>query len=284
MTDHLSSRDIEFNPRSHRYKIAGSKPAEYIPSVTTITGLLDKPFLVEWAAREAATEAALAVAGEEKLDEQTIAACIAVGRARHRELRNEGASVGTAVHQRAKRILVPGWTPDPEEVIDGGIEADMAMEAFDEWWSQTQAEGWKVVHCERIVVHPSGMYVGTFDALLKNEADGRHRLVDFKTSNQSPDNPLALYPEYMFQIAAYRAAIIDSPEYETLAIEDAQVVALGKQGQLGVTTIDGDQLNEYAVAFIHIAAMFPTYRAAERSIRAFNKAEKARRAELEGVV
>jgi hypothetical protein len=281
MIDSINSADIEFNPRNHRYKIKDTKPAEYIPSVTTITGLLDKPFLVEWAAREAATEAALAVAGEEKLDEQVIAACIAVGRKKHRDLREQGAGVGTSVHQQAKVVLVPGWKPDDEEYVDGGIEADMAMEAFHEWW-EAASPTWDVVACERIVVHPSGSYVGTFDVLLRHKLGGHYRLVDFKTSNQSEDNPLALYPEYLFQIAAYRKAIIESPEYVGITeIDDAQVVALGKQGQLGVTTFDAEMLDDYAVAFTHMAAMFPMYRQAERNIRAFNKIEKARRAEEE---
>lgn len=278
----LRSNNIEFNPRSHRYKIRGSKPAEYIPSVTTICGLLDKPFLVEWAAREAATETALAMATQEHLDEQVIAGCIATGRAKHRELRVTGANTGTAVHQRIKQILMPDSGLD-EELVDGGIDADLAMEAFGEWWNQTQADGWRVVYCERIVVHPSGKFVGTFDCLLQHKDSGAFRLIDFKTSNQSEDNPLALYPEYLFQVAAYRKAIIESDEYADVGfIDDAQVVALGKHGVLGASIFTDADLDVYADAFMCLVGLFPTYRLAQRDIRALNKVEKARRLEESG--
>lgn len=275
----LTSKDIVFSAGSHRYHIAGTKPKEYIPSVTTICGLMDKPFLVEWAAREAATEAALAVAGEDKLDERTVLACIEVGRKKPRELRTHGADVGTAVHDRIKMMIVEGWEPeveDGEEWNDGGIEADLAMDAFINWWREAYEGGWRVEFCERIVVHPSGLYVGTPDLLLQR--DGERMLVDFKTSNQSEDNPLAIYPEYFFQVAAYRRAIMDSPEYEASAIDRAQILALGKNGALGITELSVDDLEEYFSAFTSLASVLPFYRKAQRDIRALNKVEKERRA------
>jgi len=281
-TETITSVDIEFNAKSHRYKIAGTKPAEYIPSVTTITGMLDKPFIPEWAAREAATEAAHAVAAlDQAPDEEALLACIDVGRKKPRSLRDEGAGTGTEVHQRVKMVLVPGWEPAEEDRVEGGNnpDADLAMEAFAEWWTERQLEGWVVDHCERIVVHPSGSYVGTFDLVLHHPATGRYRIADFKTSNQSADNPLALYPEYMFQLAAYRQAVIASPEYDIDVIDDGEMVALGKNGQLGSTIIGGDDLDEYAVAFNHLAATIGMVRKAQRDIRALNKIEKARRAE-----
>ena len=279
----LTSKDITFTAGNHRYHITDTKPKVYIPSVTTICGLLDKPFLVEWAAREAATEAALAVASADKLDETTIAACVAVGRQKHRDLRTQGANVGTAVHHRIKMLLVPGWEPAEGERIEleGAfqMEADLAFDAFVDWWQDAQLDGWEVVYCERIVVHPLGGYVGTFDLLLRNRNTGEYRLVDFKTSNQSEDNPLALYPEYLLQTAAYRQAILHSPEYEVDALPAATILALGKQGQLGVTTIDAPDLERYADTFNLLAAVIDDYRYAQRQIRALNKVEKARRAE-----
>ena len=273
----ITSTDIEFNENSHRYKIKDSKPAQYIPSVTTITGLLNKPYLVEWAAREAATAAAYAVAERDQLNDQAITACIDAGRKAPRDLRDHGASVGTMVHRRIKSALTDWINSD---LSDESIEADLAMNAFHEWYSthvlDVDAEPMLV---ERIVVHPSGLYCGTFDLLIKN-ANNTMTLVDFKTSNQSESNPLAIYPEYFFQVAAYRKAILDSPEFIIDNIVDAQLVALGKNGHLGVTVLDADVLDEYADAFMSMARVHPVYNEAKRRINKLNKQEKMIREEI----
>ena len=272
----LTSNDLEFNPNNHRYKIKDTKPAQYIPSVTTICGMLNKPYLVEWAAREAATAAAYAVAEHDNLNDQVLTACIETGRRSHRDLREHGASVGSMVHDRIKSTLTMGIDP---ELDDASIEADLAMEAFHRWYTDYVYElNAEVLHVERIVVHPSGFYCGTFDLLIRN-ANNTLTLVDFKTSNQSESNPLAIYPEYFFQVAAYRKAIIESPEFVVDNIVDAQLVALGKDGQLGVTVLDADALDMYSDAFLSMASVYPVYNEAKRRINALNKTEKLIRQE-----
>lgn len=273
----LTSNDLEFNPKNHRYKIKDTKPAQYIPSVTTICGMLNKPYLVEWAAREAATAAAYAVAEQDNLNDQILTACIENGRKSHRELREHGASVGSMVHDRIKSRLTDWIDPNLGEP---SIEADLAMEAFHQWYTEHVYEvHGEPLHVERIVVHPSGLYCGTFDLLIRND-DGTMTLVDFKTSNQSESNPLAIYPEYFFQVAAYRKAIIDSPEFDVDEIASAQLVALGKDGQLGVTVLDADALDPYTDAFLSMADVYPVYNEAKRRINALNKTEKMARQEV----
>lgn len=284
----ITSVDIEFNEGSHRYSVKGTKPKEYLPSVTTIAGLLGKPYLVEWAAREAAHATAEALSSQPVFTDQTIQASINFGRQRHRDLRNAGAGVGTAVHQQVKKILIPGWQPQADKTLELEdhllFDVDMAMTAFEQWREQAiERDGAEVVYCERIVVHPSRLYVGTFDLVLRYP-DGALRVVDFKTSNQSESNPLAIYPEYFFQISAYRRALQESPEYDhTLGYwDDVQLVALGKNGQLGVTTLDGDACDQYADGFMNIAKMFSVYRNAENHIRKLNKEEKMLRGDVSG--
>lgn len=283
MTTILTSSDLDFNPNSHRYKIKDTKPAQYIPSVTTIGGLLNKPFLVEWAARVSTEATVAAILGHEgKIDDAQVEAFVSEGRKAHRDQREEGANVGTAVHQQIKMRLVPGWSPPEDEIVDGGIEAEMAMSCFEEWHQKHVVEdGWEVVLVEQIVVHPNGKYCGTFDLLLaKDEGDRRrYRLVDWKTSNQSDSNPSAIYPEYFFQIAAYVEAVQATPEFDHLfandeMIEDAVQVSLGKNGRLVETVIEKQDLDTYAEAFMALADILPIYRGMEKTIRALNKAEK----------
>lgn len=294
--ENLTSEDLVFTEGNHRYHVKDTKPKVYIPSVTTICGILDKPFLVEWAGREAATAAVDAVLMHEgKLTDGDVASFVAAGRQKPRDLRNEGAETGTAVHHHIKQLLVPGWHPPYEKDEDGediipevGLDAQLAIMAYDEWHQEHIVEGGcEVLLVEQMVVHPSGRYCGTFDLLVR-KANGRLRLIDWKTSNQSDDNPCALYPEYLFQTAAYVKAVEDTHEFRSKGImqpgefiEDAQVVALGKNGQLAQTVLDGEQLTRYGDAFELLAAVLPIYRTAQADIRAYNKAEKARRAALE---
>lgn len=284
----LTSKDITFTAGNHRYHITDTKPKVYIPSVTTICGLLDKPFLVEWAAREAATAAIGAYAEHEgQIEEETLLDFIEVGRKAHREQRDEGANVGTAVHNAIKERLVPGWSTPAEQHVDGGMDADLAMTAFDEWYEEyVLGRGAKALLCEQIVVHPSGKYVGTPDLVLQvpdgNSPTGSFlEINDFKTSNQSDSNPCAVYVEYLFQLAAYRLALMETPEFDGLfgphPWGGGRMVALGKNGQMVCTPVEAEDLDMFAEAFLHMAEVIATYRHAEKIIRAANKAEKQRR-------
>lgn len=286
----LTSKDITFVAGSHRYHVTDTKPKQYIPSVTTVCGLLDKPFLIQWAANvasEAAVRATLAYDGP--MEEKDVEGLIAIGKAAHREVREEGGNVGTAVHTHVKQVLVPDWTPPEDEVVDGGIEAEMAIMAFDEWHTANIVEGGKeVLLVEQIAVDPEARYCGTLDLLVSAPDDssptGRViELIDWKTSNQSSSNPSALYPEYLFQIAAYRRMVMVSPEFDHLLgghpFGGAQQVSLGKNGRLVVTPISGEDLDEYAEAFETLVAILGTYRKAQRWISAQNKDLKARLAD-----
>lgn len=276
---HYTSKDLDFNPRTHRYAIKDTKPKQYIPSVTTIGGLLNKPFLVEWSARIAAEATAQAIAEHDGfIDDQEHGRFIAVGRAAHREAREHGASVGTYVHQQIKMVLSPGWEPDVDEAVEPTIEGEMAMDCFREWWASME-DDWEPLLVEQMVVHPNGKYCGTFDLLLKERGGDasapKMRLIDWKTSNQSGSNPCAVYPEYLFQIAAYVEAVEASPEFPDIQnIYDAAQISLGKNGRLVETVIDKADLLVYVDAFHKLADIFPVYREMERTIRAFNKAEK----------
>jgi len=286
----LTSKDITFVAGSHRYHVAGTKPKVYIPSVTTICGLLDKPFLVQWAANVASEATARAFLEHDgPMEEKHVEALIGVGKKAHRDVREEGGNVGTVVHNHVKSVLVPDWEiPEDEAGLDGGIEAEMALMAFEQWHGEhIIARGIEPLLVERIVVHPDGSYVGTFDLVAKAPSEASPtgfelETFDWKTSNQSDSNPCALYPEYLFQIAAYRRLLMLTTEFDSLfgnhPFGAAQQVSLGKNGQLGVTPISSEDLEKYADAFETLAGILGVYREAQAFIRSTNKAEKERRA------
>ena len=286
----LTSKDITFTPGNHRYHVTDSKPRVYLPSVTTVCGLLDKPFLIQWAANVASEAAVRAtIAHQGALDDKEFMQLVDIGKKAHREVREEGGNVGTVVHNHVKKVLVPEWEiPEEEAELDGGLEAEMAIGCFDEWYQTNIVEkGAVVLLVEQVVVHPEGKYVGTLDLFIKvpdtNSPTGWVlELVDWKTSNQSESNPLSLYPEYLFQISAYRRLLMLTPEFDKLfgphPFGGAQQVSLGKNGQLGVTPISIEDLEMYADAFETLAGILGVYRQAQKFIRDTNKAEKERRA------
>jgi hypothetical protein len=274
----LLGSDLEFNANNHRYKIAGTKT--YVPSVTTILNLLNKPFLVAWAANigaEAVASLLQEVCSDDDRKEQTLEeaadwlgeAAHTAAKQAHAEKRDEGASVGTEVHN-----AVHQWHLDPVQVDPPESEAgQLAFGAFLEWWA---GQNLKALEVERVVADPHGNYCGTLD-LIAQSNDGAIHLVDIKTSNKSESNPLGMYPENVFQLAAYAMAF----EAETGRIVDhAWIVAAGKDGRLASFCMDGADIERYAHGFNLLAEFLPILRGAEKHVRAAQKDEKARLAEL----
>lgn len=270
--------DLEFNAKNHRYKIAGTKT--YVPSVTTILGLLNKPFLVAWAANIGADAVAALleeVCADEDRKGQTLEeaadwlgeAAHAAAKQAHAEKRDEGASIGTEVHQ-----AIHAWHLDPMSVEPPeNWSAQLAFDAFLEWWA---SQNLKALEVERIVADPHGNYCGTLD-LIAQSNDGAIHLVDIKTSNKSDSNPLGIYPENLFQLAAYAMAF----EAETGRMVDyAWIVAAGKDGRLASFCMDAIDIERYGHGFKMLAEFLPILREAEKHVRGAQKIEKARLAEL----
>jgi hypothetical protein len=279
MMSNLSSKDLDFNERTHRYWIKDTKPKQYVPSVTTITGLIDKPYIPEWYSR-VTTEAiggfleSYEEDGLVQMGVETIQACLATGRIAPREAKKHGQDVGTATHQRIKYDLDPTGE-NPEEYKEAGLEVELALEGYYLWKDMILNQGHKIVFAEKRVLHPSGLYCGTFDLLLFKKGHG-YTLVDFKTTNKSDANPLGVYPEYFMQLAAYRAAIGASKDEEFANVFDYDIVSgmlvgLGKDGSLSTVEISGEEMDEYYDTFTHMAMVLPAYRKMEKTIRKFNR-------------
>jgi hypothetical protein len=72
--------------------------------------------------------------------------------------------------------------------------------------------GWKaanivrVIDCERTVVAPEAGYAGTFDLLAEHQEHGTC-LIDFKSQDIKEGKKHNVYDTWVYQLAAYRAAI-----------------------------------------------------------------------------
>jgi len=181
------------------YKLNGKK----LPSVTTITGQLDKPALMPWAANCAVDyileniENNIYVGNEgppqpELINVATLYPIIESARKNFRKVSAQALDIGSATHQAIEHYLLTG--KEPQAPSDQVLSAFLAfLEWLDTWDSYETIETEHTVYADD--------YAGTCDWIVL--LNGKKYVVDFKSSK-------GIYkPEYNMQVAAYRACIPD---------------------------------------------------------------------------
>lgn len=168
-----------------RYKTTDGK---IVPGATTITGLLNKPYLVTWANR----------LGLEGIDST--------------KYTDEAAAVGTLAHAMVQGDLT-GEMPDLNKFTAEQI--DLAENAALSWYEWKKQHKIKVIFCEKQLVSDAMLYGGTLDCYCK--LDGKPTLLDFKTGK-------AIYEEYFVQLAAY-AELLRENGYP---VEETRILRIGR--------------------------------------------------------
>ena len=182
---------IKKSARAHvRYK---TSEGEIVPGATTITGLLNKPFLVTWANR----------LGLEGIDSS--------------KYTDEAATVGTLAHALIQADL-------QDDTVDRNLYSPQQMDlaenavlSFFEWKKRHKIE---VIFCEQQMVSDKMLYGGTVDCYCK--LDGKPTLLDFKTGK-------AIYEEYFVQLAAY-AELLKENGYP---VEEVRILRVGRDDTEG---------------------------------------------------
>jgi hypothetical protein len=177
---------VEFSAGSHRYKINGKTGT---PSVTAITGILNKPALVYWSANLARDFLLAKMARGEAITDNDI---IEASR-QHTIKKTAEATSGSLVHDWIERYIKgqKPEIPDDERVVNG-------VNAFMEWVEQNKI---KFVDSEKIVYSKKHGYVGIMDFTCTMGAE-KHKILhagDIKTSS-------GIYPEMAMQVSAYQMA------------------------------------------------------------------------------
>lgn len=180
------------------------------PSVTTITGILDKPALVQWAANCAVDY----VAGNlDRLKSDNVhegEAVLSEARSAHRTVKDEAAGNGTKVH-KAIELYINGQ--DYSELLDNE-QTRTAFDAFLSWESKNHVI-WIKTECQVFSIKHG--YAGRFDAIAM--VNGYRYLIDFKTSK-------GIWNEMKYQLCAYRQA---HNETESEKIENIAILHLDKE-------------------------------------------------------
>lgn len=191
------------------YKLNG---VEY-PSVTTITGILDKPALLGWAANCAVDFI------KERLDELKDPIDVHKGedileqaRKAYALKRDTAADAGTQCHH-AIQMYIEGHDPYPSLQCDEALNGYKAFLAWEELnhveWLESEVTVYSVNHG----------YAGRFDAIAN--VNGHRFLIDFKTSK-------GVWDEHRYQVCAYRQAYNEMLREGQEPIENLAVLHLDK--------------------------------------------------------
>ena len=163
---------------SHSYQLDGRR----IPGVTTVIGILDKPALVNWAARETAI---YADENWEQLSGMRSGDRIqALEKARYNTNR-KAVVKGNRIHALGER-LANGETVEVPLEIRSQVQAYAKF--LDDW-------GLETVATETPVCHTEWAYGGTFDLIARSPRFGTS-LMDIKTGK-------GVYSEVALQLNAY---------------------------------------------------------------------------------
>lgn len=172
----------------HEYWHNGIGP---VPSVTTILGIVDKPAVGIFKAKEAA-RAILRKRDEGPLDPEKEEEWIKWALKEADKARDTAADLGSSVHLLAELVGANESHPTGFEV---GSDTFPYIEAYRRFLDRYGASN--IVSSEHMVWSLNG-YAGTYDFLMM--IDGELWLIDIKTSGKGP------YPEWALQLAGYRWA------------------------------------------------------------------------------
>ena len=158
---------------SKAHTVYKTQDGKRVPGATTITGLLNKPFLVAWANR----------LGLEGIDST--------------KYRDAAADIGTLAHAMVQ-AHIQNEPMDYDEYSSTQIDlASNAVLSYFEWEKQHEMIP---ILTEVPLVSNKYRFGGTVDCYCR--LDGIPTLLDFKTGK-------AIYDEYFIQLAAYRALLME---------------------------------------------------------------------------
>jgi len=169
------------------YTIDGEK----YPSVTTILDVLNKPQLVNWAARltrDYIKDELFAFRRADSLKDLNIDDLLTKSASEHNRVKTAAADRGTDIHRR-----IASYVGNKYQYI--AHDEDPVVTAFRAWQDSAQ---FVPIASEKLVYSLEHGYAGTTD-LIGVVRNGRLALLDIKTGR-------GVYPEYKLQLAAYAVA------------------------------------------------------------------------------
>lgn len=195
------------------YKNAAGKR---LCGVTTIMGVLSKPYLIPWANR----------LGLEGIDSTAYV--------------DETARIGTLAHYMAQCVL-SGTKPDLHEYSPLEIDhAENSMFSFYEWLKHNKVDP---VELELPLISEKYQYGGTIDCYAT--LNGNLWLIDLKTSKR-------IYDEHLIQLGAYMQ-LLNENGYEC---KQARILRIGREESDAFEERVITNVDKYFEMFMHCHALF----------------------------
>lgn len=201
---------LRFDEATHTYWLDGKR----VTGVTTVLGVIAKPALIGWAAREAT---AYVKKNKQRFfrpdfSEEYFDKVLTEASKAYATKRDKSADIGTRVHS-----MIESFTKG-EQMTEPETKAEKKMvDNFIGWANENKV---KFLASEQRVYSREHWYAGTYDFLC--EIDGKKYVGDLKTSN-------AIYgPEFFGQMAAYQMARAEMQKHDDI---DARIIVrCGKNG------------------------------------------------------
>lgn len=245
---------LDFLESKHWYTVNGS----YVPSVTTITKVIDKPALMYWAVNCGVEflDKALPVGEEIRIDELKKRALLDGVKTAHRKKSDKAKSIGELAHEwveaHIKSIIATG---KDTQALPVHTEIRSAVEAFLSWEQANEVE---YVLSEKKIFSRQYEYAGTLDIKAKVNSE-RNRIIDIKTST-------GIWTEYKIQVAAY-----DNAESEETGDEHDPplIIRIPKDGgAVEVVELTEEERETSFRAFLGALVLYKNLKELERSAKA----------------
>lgn len=190
----LKKPGIIFDEVKHTYQ--KSSDLKYLPGVTTIIGILSKPYLMAWSTKENYNyllknwDITKQYSKEEKEE--------LLYEAKNAYLRKskEAANIGKEVHEYLSKYVKAKTKPNIKVLeLPTNLKSLNAVKSFFEWEKKSRI---KWLLSEVIIASTKYEFAGTLDALAY--VDDKLTLIDFKTSSR-------ISSDYYLQTAGYQIAL-----------------------------------------------------------------------------
>jgi hypothetical protein len=177
---------IDYNDDKHEYKRKDN--GKLMAGISSISGVLPKPFLIQWAASECSNYMLENLEADKTYKQAEIDEMCKLAKTAHRRKSKEACDIGTEIHGHIED-LINGKRVTPSACSSEAVVR--AIKEFCKWEEQNKA---KWLACEMLVCDMDNDIAGRLDAVA--DINGERALIDFKTSN-------SIYPEYHLQTAGY---------------------------------------------------------------------------------
>jgi len=147
-----------------------------LPGVTTVTGVLNKPGLLDWASD----------CGKRNVEWRD-------------ELESAGDR-GTLAHTIIENYLLGKKTSYKDYTDIEKIHAKNSFKSFKKWH---KAHNIDVIFVEQQLVSEEYQYGGTFDLYVSYPDENVFELIDIKTSK-------GIYPDHYYQVSAYKQLLVEN--------------------------------------------------------------------------